>query len=107
MPTILGDACVFALENWTALDKKALRDDHGKILSLSKRRYRYRPEHPRVIHQVADAVGYKGKIEWDTSKPDGTSKKQLNVSRLSEMGWRAKIELTAGLKMAYNDFLED
>ena len=46
---------------------------------------------------VAQATGFKGEIEWDSTKPDGTPKKQLDVSRLASLGWRARITLAEGL----------
>ena len=57
-----------------------------------------------LAQRVADVVGFKGSIEWDTSKPDGTPKKQLDVSHLATMGWHARITLSEGLPMAYSDF---
>jgi GDP-L-fucose synthase len=54
---------------------------------------------------VADVVGFRGKIVYDTSKPDGTPRKPLDVSRLSTMGWKANVPLRAGLTNAYADFL--
>ena len=53
---------------------------------------------------VADAVGFNGSIHWDHSKPDGTPKKQLDVSRLAAMGWSARIDLSEGLIDTVNDF---
>ena len=47
---------------------------------------------------ISDFVGYKGSTKWDDSKPDGTPRKQLDVSRLSKLGWQAKISLESGLK---------
>jgi len=46
---------------------------------------------------VAQATGFHGEIVWDSSKPDGTPKKQLEVSRLASLGWRARIPLAEGL----------
>ncbi len=54
---------------------------------------------------VAEAVGYRGEILWDTSKPDGTPKKQLDVSRIEATGWKARIALAEGLAGTYADFL--
>lgn len=54
---------------------------------------------------IREIVGFKGKIVWDTTKPDGTPRKLLNVTRLSELGWRAKISLRDGIAMAYQDYL--
>jgi GDP-L-fucose synthase len=50
-----------------------------------------------LAEAVAAATGYQGEIRWDASKPDGTPKKQLDVSRLAALGWRARISLAAGL----------
>ena len=50
-----------------------------------------------LAEAVANATGYSGTIEWDTNKPDGTPKKQLDVSRLARLGWRARIPLEDGL----------
>ena len=54
--------------------------------------------------QVAAAVDFNGSIRWDHSKPDGTPKKQLDVSRLASMGWRARIALSEGLISTVSDF---
>jgi GDP-L-fucose synthase len=52
------------------------------------------------------AVGFKGKIEWDTSKPDGTPRKLLDVSRLKEKGWAPEIGLEEGVSEVYRVYLE-
>ena len=52
---------------------------------------------------VAAVVGYRGRIAYDRSKPDGTPRKLMDVSRLSQAGWRASTPLAAGLKLAYDD----
>ncbi|MDA7434756.1 GDP-L-fucose synthase [Synechococcus sp. AH-601-J22] len=84
----LGEACVFVLERWSPAlcELTCLNVGTGvdlSILELSK--------------AVATATGFEGAIEWDNSKPDGTPKKQLDVSRLSALGWRARISLDEGL----------
>jgi len=56
---------------------------------------------------VAQATGYRGAIAWDPSKPDGTPRKLLDVSRLSALGWRARIGLTEGIKSTYQSFLSE
>jgi len=56
---------------------------------------------------VAETVGYKGKIEFDTSKPDGTPRKLLDVGRLMRLGWRATTSLHDGMKLAYQAFLKE
>lgn len=53
---------------------------------------------------VAETVGFQGRIVWDASKPDGTPRKLMDVSRLSALGWRARIELRDGVRRTYADF---
>jgi len=54
---------------------------------------------------VAATVGYKGKLEFDASKPDGTPRKLMDVGRLNAMGWRARTPMERGLAAAYRDFI--
>ena len=56
---------------------------------------------------VAKVVGYQGRLEFDTSKPDGTPRKLLDVSRLARLGWTAKTPLEAGLALAYQAYLRE
>lgn len=58
-----------------------------------------------VAELVKATVGYEGKLELDSSKPDGTPRKLMDVSKLTALGWKAKTGLDAGLKSAYEDFL--
>jgi GDP-L-fucose synthase len=58
-----------------------------------------------VAQQVAETVGFDGEIVFDTSKPDGTPRKLLDVSRLARMGWRASIGLQEGIEATYRDFV--
>jgi nucleoside-diphosphate-sugar epimerase len=58
-----------------------------------------------LAQMVADVTGFKGKLVFDTSKPDGTMRKLMDVSRLTDMGWRARIDLKEGLQETYNWFL--
>ena len=58
-----------------------------------------------LAQMVADVTGFKGNLVFDTSKPDGTMRKLMDVSRLTDMGWRARIDLKEGLPETYNWFL--
>jgi GDP-L-fucose synthase len=60
-----------------------------------------------LTETVADVTGYKGKILWDTTKPDGTPRKLMDVSRLAKLGWRARISLREGLEKTYASFLAE
>ena len=84
----LGEACVFALEQWSpgCNELTHLNVGTGVDLSISA-----------LADAVACATGFAGTIHWDISKPDGTPKKQLDVSRLATLGWRARIPLAEGL----------
>jgi GDP-L-fucose synthase len=59
-----------------------------------------------LAEAVAAAVGYSGRIEFDASKPDGAPRKLLDSGRLNALGWRPRVQLEAGLRMAYEDFLQ-
>ena len=59
-----------------------------------------------LAETVAATVGYEGTIAWDTSKPDGTPRKLLNVSKMTSLGWTAKIPLDEGIREVYQEFLQ-
>ena len=84
----LGDACVFGLERWSPAKDELSYLNVGTGVDLSIR---------ELAKAVATATGFHGDICWDSSKPDGTPKKQLDVSRMSEIGWTAQIELAEGI----------
>ncbi|NQU44245.1 NAD-dependent epimerase/dehydratase family protein, partial [bacterium] len=60
-----------------------------------------------LAEMVREVVGFEGEIKWDTSKPDGTPRKLLDVSRLKSLGWRYRTGLREGLEKAYQSFLEE
>ncbi|MFM7676386.1 MAG: GDP-L-fucose synthase family protein [Synechococcus sp.] len=92
----LGEACVFALERWQPAPEDLQHLNVGTGVDLTIR---------ELAESVAAATGFKGEILWDPSKPDGTPKKQLDVSRLAALGWRARIPLAEGLASTVADFV--
>lgn len=100
----LGEACVFALESWSALASDAPRDDQGKPLSFLNVGTGVDLPIKDLAEMVATAAGYEGLIQWDANKPDGTPKKQLDVSRMQGLGWTAQIPLTEGLASTVAQF---
>ena len=93
----LGEACVFALEHWQPQADEPTFLNVGTGLDLSIR---------DLAEAVAQATGFNGTIDWDTTKPDGTPKKQLDVSRLASLGWGARISLADGLVNTVSLFRE-
>ena len=85
----LGEACVFALEHWQPDADQLQHLNVGRGVDLTIR---------ELSEAVAVATGFRGTIAWDATKPDGTPKKQLDVSRLAALGWRARIPLREGLR---------
>ncbi len=61
----------------------------------------------KLTELVAKVVGYEGEIEWDATKPNGTPRKLLDVSKATALGWRYKTELEDGIRLAYDDFLSN
>jgi GDP-L-fucose synthase len=89
----LADACVFVMKHYS--DFGFLNVGTGEDTSIG--------DFARLVSEV---VGYRGEIVFDTSRPDGSPRKLLDVSKLSALGWRAKISVRAGLEVAYSDFVK-
>jgi len=94
----LGEACVFALERWDPCAENAPLDEQARPLSFLNVGTGTDLTIRELAEAVAAATGFKGEILWNAAKPDGTPKKQLNVSRLSSLGWRARIPLADGIR---------
>lgn len=90
----LADACVFLMNNYSGDETVNLGT--GKELTIKE-----------LTELVAKVIGYTGEIKWDPSKPDGTPRKLLDVSKLESLGWKYKTELEDGIRLAYDDFLNN
>lgn len=88
----LAEACVFLME--TGYDGPLLNVGTGEDVTIRE-----------LAETVKEIVGFKGELVFDTSKPDGTPRKLLDVTKLKALGWRAKVTLDAGIKSAYEDFM--
>lgn len=88
----LASAIMFLLENYSG--DQALNVGTGHDLPIRQ-----------LAEIVSSVVGFKGGIEWDLTKPDGTPRKLLDVSKLHQLGWRHKIELQEGIEQTYSWFL--
>ncbi|MCX7942915.1 MAG: GDP-L-fucose synthase [Deltaproteobacteria bacterium] len=83
-----ADACIFLMENYDAKDVEPfINIGSGVDITIKE-----------LAYLIADIVGFSGSIEFDTSKPDGTPQKLLDVSRINRLGWRYKISLEEGLR---------
>lgn len=89
----LADASVYVMKHYS--DEVPLNVGTGSDISMRE-----------FAELIADVVGYRGRLAFDTSRPDGTPRKLLDVSRMAGLGWRARIDLRAGLTVAYADFLQ-
>ena len=90
----MADACVFLLENYSGVSHVNIGT--GKEITIKE-----------LAELVKKTVGYTGGIVWDSSMPDGTPRKLTDVTRLHELGWRHKIELEEGIRLAYDWFREN
>jgi GDP-L-fucose synthase len=89
----LARACLMLLDRYD--DPMPINVGVGHDIAISE-----------LAHTVADVVGFTGRLEWDTDKPDGTPRKLLNTTRINELGWRPEIDLVDGIKSTYAWFLE-
>ncbi len=87
----LADACVFLMKNYE--DAEAVNIGVGEDISIAD-----------LAELIAQTTGYTGRISYDSSKPDGTPRKLLDVSRLHAAGWRAQISLATGIRSTYEWF---
>ena len=90
----LANLCVFLMNNYSG--NETVNAGTGKELTIRE-----------LTALVAKVVGYKGAIRWDTSRPNGTPRKLLDVSKATALGWTYKTELEDGIRLAYNDFLSN
>lgn len=88
----LGDACVFLMENYN--EAEFVNIGTGEDLSIAD-----------LAQLIQEIVGYSGKLTFDPSKPDGTPRKLMDVSKLHALGWKHKTTLHEGIAKAYQDFL--
>jgi GDP-L-fucose synthase len=84
----LGRACLFLIENYD--DDLSINVGVGEDQSIKS-----------LAEVVQEVVGFEGSIQWDTSKPDGTPRKLLDVSRINKLGWRSTIDLRSGITETY------
>jgi GDP-L-fucose synthase len=91
----IAQACLILLRGDTSQLQFPLNLGTGKDYSIKE-----------LAENIANVVGYTGKLEWDTSKPDGAPRKLLDSSRLLKFGWRPSVELGAGLKSTYQWYLD-
>lgn len=90
----LANLCVFLMNNYSG--NETVNAGTGKELSIKE-----------LTRLVAETVGYEGEIIWDTSRPNGTPRKLLDVSKATELGWTYSTELRDGIRLAYEDFLNN
>lgn len=90
----LADLCVFLMNNYSG--NETVNAGTGKELTIKE-----------LTELVAKVVGYEGEILWDPSKPNGTPRKLLDVSKAAGLGWTYKTELEDGIRLTYKDFLEN
>jgi GDP-L-fucose synthase len=89
----LAEACLFLMENYDSPD--LINVGCGEDIQIRD-----------LAGMVGGVVGFSGQIEWDSAKPDGTPRKLLDVSKLTNLGWRAKISLAEGLRTTYDWWLK-
>jgi GDP-L-fucose synthase len=90
----LADALIYLMEHYSG--NETVNVGTGQELTIRA-----------LAELVAEIVGYQGRIVWDTTKPDGTPRKLLDIGKLTGLGFTAKTELKDGIRIAYDDFLQE
>ena len=90
----LANLCVFLMNNYSG--NETVNAGTGKELTIRE-----------LAELVASVVGYQGEIKWDASRPNGTPRKLLNVGKATKLGWTYRTELPEGIRLAYEDFLNN
>jgi len=88
----LAEACYYLMQNYN--EEGLVNIGTGEDISIKD-----------LAMLISETIGFKGNIDFDASKPDGTPRKLMDVSKLHSKGWKHKIELSDGIKLAYNDFI--
>ena len=94
----LADGVIFCLKNWHPSYENAPKDSFGKPLNHLNIGTGKDISIEDLASKIAVITNFKGEILWDTSKPDGTPKKLLDVTRINRLGWKTKINLDHGIK---------
>ncbi|MBI5664806.1 MAG: GDP-L-fucose synthase [Nitrospirae bacterium] len=90
----LAEACIFLMQQYGASDiGEFVNIGTGKDIQIKT-----------LALLVKDIVGYKGEIQWDSSKLEGTPRKLLSIEKITKLGWMAKIKLDEGIRMVYDDY---
>ncbi len=100
----LAEACIFSLENWDLNSDSAPLDNSSKTLTWLNVGSGKEISIKDLAEKISTIIGFKGEIVWDTSKPDGTPRKLLDISKITKLGWGPKISLTKGIELALEDF---
>ncbi len=103
----LAEAAIFALENWDPNKDNSPRDQNGEPLTWLNVGTGNDITIKQLAEMIAEITSYKGKIIWDTEKPDGTFQKLLDITKLKELGWNSKITLSNGLIKTYEDYKKE
>lgn len=90
----LANLCVFLMNHYSG--NETVNAGTGKELSIRE-----------LAYMVAEVIGYDGQIRWDASKPNGTPRKLLDVSKATRLGWTYRTKLKEGIRLAYEDFLKN
>mgnify|MGYP001349158650 CR=1 FL=1 len=103
----LGEAVVFALEKWDPSNINSPRSDEEKILLHLNVGTGKDISIKDLALKIAKATGFNGKIIWDATKPDGTEKKTLDISRIKALGWKANIDLDEGINRTVCEIMKN
>ena len=102
----LAEAAIFILEN-ISTDNKDLYDNFGNYCGIINIGVGSDISIKELANLISSIVGFKGEITWDPTKPDGTPRKLLDVSKINKMGWSAKTDLEKGIRLTLKSYIKE
>ena len=103
----LADACIFCLEKWDPYKSNSPKDMNDNLLYFLNVGTGIDISIKDLAILISQIIDFKGEIKWDLSKPDGTPKKLLNVSKINKLGWKSKINFKDGLKETIDSYIKN
>ena len=99
-----AEACIFVLKNWFPGKENSPKDIYGKSLTRLNIGSDFEITIKELAKKISNIVGYEGQIIWDETKPNGTPRKKLDISRIESLGWNPRTDLDSGIRESIDNY---